>query len=339
MVSLLSAVALAVVGTAVVWVGGGRLESASERLGAHYGLPAVVQGAVIAAVGSSFPELTSVVLAVLLHGNFDLGVGAIVGSAVFNILVIPGWSALRGRGLRADRDVVYKETQFYMLAVAVLLLTFSLGVIYAPQPVTNGLTSTLTRPLALIPLALYAVYLFIQSQDVSDFEAPVVDDVTPARQWLLLVGSLVAILVGVEALVQAALSLETALGVPSTVWGLTVVAAGTSLPDTVVSVRAAEAGRGPTSLANVLGSNTFDLLVAIPVGVLLVPDGAVEVDFGTAVPMMGFLTVATLGFLVVTRTNLELDRPEAVSLLGLYGVFIAWMVLETLGVTALVPGV
>jgi len=132
MVSLGVGVGLALVGTAVVWVAGGRLESASERLGAHYGLPAVVQGAVIAAVGSSFPELTSVVVSVLLHGDLDLGVGAVVGSAVFNVLVIPGWSALRGRGLEADRDVVYKEAQFYMLAVAVLLLTFSLGVIYTP---------------------------------------------------------------------------------------------------------------------------------------------------------------------------------------------------------------
>ncbi|MFC7070296.1 sodium:calcium antiporter [Halobaculum lipolyticum] len=337
MVSLLPALGLIVVGTAIVWVAGGRLESASERLGAHYGLPAVVQGAVIAAIGSSFPELTSVVFSVLLYDNFDLGVGAIVGSAVFNILVIPGWSALRGRGLRADRDVVYKETQFYMLAVAVLLLTFSLGVIYVPQPVDDGLTSTLTRPLALIPLALYGVYLFIQAQDVSDFDAPAVEDVNPTRQWLFLIGSILAILVGVEALVEAAVSLETVLGVPSAVWGLTVVAAGTSLPDTVVSVRAAEAGRGPTSLANVLGSNTFDLLVAIPVGVLLA--GSIDLDFGTAVPMMGFLTVATLGFLVVTRTDLELERPEAIALLGLYGVFILWMVLETLGVTALVPGI
>ena len=339
MVSLAVAFGLIVVGTAIVWVAGGQLESASERLGAHYGLPAVVQGAVIAAVGSSFPELTSVVFSVLLYDNFDLGVGAIVGSAVFNILVIPGWSALRGRGLRADRDIVYKEAQFYMLAVAVLLLTFSLGVIYTPQPLGDGLTSTLTRPLAIIPLALYGVYLFIQAQDVSDYDAPQVDDVNPTRQWLLLAGSIVGILIGVEALVEAAVSLETALGVPSAVWGLTVVAAGTSLPDTVVSVRAAEAGRGPTSLANVLGSNTFDLLVAVPVGVLLVPGGRIDLDFGTAVPMMGFLTIATIGFLVVTRTDLELDRPEAVALLALYGVFILWMVLETLGVTALVPGV
>ncbi|WP_425499712.1 hypothetical protein [Halorarum halobium] len=113
MISLLVPLALAVGGTVTVWLAGGRLESASERLGAHYGFPPVVQGAVIAAVGSSFPELSSSVIAVLVHGNFDLGVSAIVGSAVFNILIIPAWSAIRGEGLTADRDVVYKEAQFY----------------------------------------------------------------------------------------------------------------------------------------------------------------------------------------------------------------------------------
>ena len=335
MASLAVALLLAVVGTATVWIAGGRLESSSERLGAHYGFPPVVQGAIIAAIGSSFPELSSSVISVLIHEDFGLGVGAIVGSAVFNILVIPGWSALRGRGLQADRDVVYKEAQFYMLAIAVLLLTFSLGVIYYPGG-TGRLVATVTRPLALIPIALYGVYIFIQSQDVSDYEAPAVDDVRVRRQWLLLLGSLAVILIGVEALIQAALSLEEILGVPSTVWGLTVVAAGTSLPDAAVSVRAAESGRGPTSLANVLGSNTFDLLVAVPAAVLLA--GRASIDFATAVPMMGFLTVATLGFLLVTRTDLELTRREAVWLLGLYVVFLAWMVTETLGVTAFVPG-
>ncbi|WP_435130190.1 sodium:calcium antiporter [Halobaculum sp. D14] len=336
MASVFVAAVFAVAGTAVVWLGGGRLETASERLGAYYGFPAVVQGAVIAAIGSSFPELSSSVIAVLLHGEFNLGVGAIVGSAIFNILVIPGVSALKGHGVDANRDVVYKEAQFYMLAVAVLLLTFSFGVIYHPSP-TGRLVATVTRPLALIPVGLYAVYVFIQFQDVSDFEPPDVDDVDAGKQWVVLLGSLVAILVGVELLVQAALDLEALLGVPSTIWGLTVVAAGTSLPDAIVSVRAADAGRGTASLANVLGSNTFDLLVAIPAAVLLA--GSAEVDFATAVPMMGFLTVATLGFLVATRTDLELTRGEATSLLCLYVLFIAWMVTETVGITAIVPGV
>ena len=336
MASVFLAAVLAVGGSAAVWVAGGRLESASERLGAYYGFPAVVQGAIIAAVGSSFPELSTAVLSAALHGAGELGVGAIVGSAIFNVLVIPGWSAFRGRGMEADRDVVYKETQFYMLAVAVFLLTLSFGVIYTPTP-GGELVSEITRPLAFVPLALYGVYVFIQYEDVSDYDAPDPGDVDARRQWLLLVGSLAVILLGVEALVRAALELETVLGVPSTVWGLTVVAAGTSLPDAAVSVRAAQAGHGTTSLANVLGSNTFDLLVAVPAAVLIA--GTTTVSFGTAVPMMAFLTVATIGFLVVTRTDLELTRVEAAGLLGLYAVFVVWMLAEAAGVTGFVPGI
>ncbi len=331
---VLGALALAVVATGVVWVGGGRLESTADGLAAHYRLPPVVQGAVVAAVGSSFPELSSVVLSTLLHGDFDLGVGAVVGSAIFNILVIPAASALATRRpLDSNRDLVYKEAQFYMLSVAVLLLTFAFAVIYEPL---GGLSGTFTRPLAVIPLALYALYIFVQYQDTADHRAdadPVDGD--PTRLWLLLVGSLVLILVGVEALVQAALTLGDALGTPAFLWGLTVVAAGTSLPDAIVSVRAARDNNAETSLANVLGSNIFDLLVAVPAGVVL--GGATPIDFAFAAPMMGVLVAATIVLFTVIRTDLELTRSESLLLLALYAAFVAWLALETAGVTDLIP--
>jgi cation:H+ antiporter len=312
------------------------LEEASNKLGSYYGLPEVVQGAVIAAIGSSFPELASSVLAVLRHGSFDLGVGAVVGSAIFNILVIPGVSALQKDGVDADRDVVYKEAQFYMLSVAVLLLVFSFGVIYYPVSGTE-LQANVTPLLGAIPVLLYGVYVFIQWQDVGDAGIESVSDVNVRRQWLLLAGSLIVILLGVEALVTAADDFGTIFGIPSFFWGLTVVAAGTSLPDTVVSIRAAEAGRGPTSLANVLGSNVFDLLIAIPAGILLA--GGAVINYGAAVPMMACLTVATLVFLVVTRTELMLSRNEGILLLAAYGIFLIWVVTEASGLTNAIPGV
>ncbi|MFB6354606.1 MAG: sodium:calcium antiporter, partial [Halobacteriales archaeon] len=81
-------VVVIVVTTGFIWLGSGWLEEAAEELSAYYGLPAVVQGSVVVAVGSSFPEFASVVFTALA-GVFDMGVGAIVGSAIFNILVIP----------------------------------------------------------------------------------------------------------------------------------------------------------------------------------------------------------------------------------------------------------
>jgi cation:H+ antiporter len=78
--------------------------------------------------------LSSVVISTLVHGEFELGVSAITGSAIFNILVIPAFAALLGGRLAANRELVFKEALFYPIAVAVLLLTLSFAVIYYPIP-------------------------------------------------------------------------------------------------------------------------------------------------------------------------------------------------------------
>lgn len=338
MLRVLELVAIAAVGTAVVWKGSGALETASQRLSAYYGLPPVVQGAVVVAIGSSFPELVSVILSTapppIGAGQFDLGVSAIVGSAIFNLLVIPAVSGIVGDGVSASRAIVYKEAQFYMVAVSAIVITFALAVIY--NPTDQRLVGTVTRPLAAMPVLLYGVYVFTQYQDTSDFDAPDPGEIAVARQWGLLALGLAVIAIGVEGLVHAAVGFGEVFDTPSFLWGLTVIAAGTSLPDTLVSVRAARDGRGETSLANVLGSNVFDLLVAVPLGVLIV--GAVPVNFGVAVPLLGFLTVATVVIFGFLRTELTLSPAESYVLLGLYAGFIAWMVLETVGVLGFVPG-
>lgn len=319
----------AIGGAAVCWLGSGVLERASKQLAVYYHLPAVVQGAVITAVGSSFPELSGAVLAPLVHGTFDLGVGTIVGSALFNILVIPGVSGLVGGTLSFGRLLVFKEVQFYVTSVAVLLVTFLLAALYYPVPGPDH-EGIVTRPLALIPLGLYGLYLFLQAQAVSDYEGvPAPEDLRPGREWLKLLVSLGLILAGTEGLLRAAVGLGDWFGTPSFLWGLTVVAAGTSLPDMFVSLRAAVRGHGVVSLANVLGSNVFDLLVAIPAGVLIA--GASTINVTAAIPMMGILALATLALFVALRLDHSLTPVDAGGLLVLYAVFLVLVVLETAG--------
>ena len=327
---------LAVVSTALVWRGSDVLENAANRLAIYYGLPAIVQGAVLAAVGSSTPELLTAVMAPLLHGEFELGLAAIIGSAIFNILVIPALAVLATPGgLNASRDIVYKEAQFYLIAVAVFLLTLSFAVIYFPTG-TNGFGGVITPLLALIPLATYGLYVFIQYQDTIEYDAPTVSmRIDPVRQWGLLLGSFVLIFIGVEGLIRAAIGFGEFFGTPSFVWGLTVIAAATSLPDAFVSVRASQRDRDVTSIANVFGSNVFDLLVAVPAGVLVA--GGAAIDFSRAAPLLGFLIFATVALFTLLRTDLELSRWEAHTLLGIYVVFLVWMVLETAGYLGFVP--
>mgnify|MGYP000660493628 CR=1 FL=1 len=325
------------VATAFIWLGSGWLEESAEHLSAHYGLPAVVQGSVVVAVGSSFPEFTSV-LFTALAGAFNMGVGAIVGSAIFNVLVIPALSGIAvPEHLESNRTIVYKEAQFYMIAVSAVVVTFALAVIYYPVADGPALAGRVTRPLALIPLLLYGLYLFIQWQDVGDHvaeEPP--GDVAIGREWGRLAAGLLLILVAVEQLVGGVESLGHTFGIPEFLAGVTIIAAATSLPDTLVSVRSARDGNAATSLGNVLGSNTFDLLVAIPVGVLIV--GSVPVDFAVAVPMLGVLTLATVLLFATMRTDLSLSRVEAYALLVAYLLFVAWVIAETVGATDVIKG-
>jgi cation:H+ antiporter len=329
-------VAMMVGGMALTWWGSAWLEDSCDKLARHHRLPAALQGALMAAIGSSMPELSSTVLSTLIHGSFDLGVSAIVGSAIFNVLVIPALSALVGGPQKASRLIVYRDAQFYLIAVAVVLVVFSLAVIY--RPTADGrLAGELTRWMALIPVAIYLLYLFLHHQDARD-EPGERDpgNIRPGRQWLRLGIGLVLIVAGVEGLVVGVIWLGEVFETPSFLWGATILAAGTSLPDAIVSVRAARTHGGEVSLTNVLGSNIFDLLIALPAGVLVA--GAVVIDYAAAAPMMGFLTLATVVFFAMLRTGSRLRRSEGLVLLALYGLFVTWIGLETAGLVDLLPG-
>ncbi|MFW6458393.1 MAG: sodium:calcium antiporter [Halodesulfurarchaeum sp.] len=328
-------VLVVLVATGVIWVGSTWFERSAQDLSQYYGLPPVVQGSVVVAIGSSFPEFASVVVAGFL-GVFEMGVGAIVGSALFNILVIPGLSGwLTDKPLEVSREVVYKEAQFYMIAVAALVITFALAVIYLPVEGGGGhLYGQITRPLAAVPLALYGVYLFVQYQDVSDHGAGTKPrGFSLVRSWGWLTLGLLVILLAVHQLVASVELLGSTFGVPEFLAGVTIVAAATSVPDTILSVRSAIDENGAVSLGNVLGSNTFDLLVVIPAGVMIV--GTVVVNFSTAVPMFGILTVATILLFAFLRTELTLTETESIALLVVYGLFVVWIVAETLGISRL----
>lgn len=330
--------------SAVLYVSCDRLEHSSHRLADRYGIPDVVKGSLITAVASSLPELATAVLAIPLHHDFELGISAIIGSAIYNILVIPACSVFaRGESLLANRELVFREAQFYLVAVAALLLVVSFAVIYdgGSAPGGNGaepILGTLTRPLALIPLGLYGLYLFIEYEEIKDHRrvAVRVMDVHAIREWGILIGCVALILFGVEALLLCAIELGERLGTPTFLWGLTVVAAATSLPDTLISVRASIAGRFESSISNVLGSNVFDLLVAVPLAVLVA--GAVSVNFSQIVPMMGFLMIATIVMVVFMRRDMAITWDEAVWMMILYLAFGVWMAAEAFGITNLLGG-
>jgi cation:H+ antiporter len=329
---------VAIVATGILWKGSDWLEHASEGLSIYYKLPDIVQGALVVAIGSSFPELATVVISTLVHGEFELGVAAIVGSAIFNILIIPAVAGLLTKNpLKSNRDLVYKEAQFYIISVAVLIITFAFAAIFNPVADGDGIIlGEMTRLLALMPLLLYGFYIFIQYQDTKDYQPEFeFNNINPLKEWGRLAVSLIVILIGVELLVQSAINFGNILGTPSFLWGISVVAAGTSIPDAFVSIRKAQKGDAVTSMANVLGSNIFDLLVCIPMGVLIA--GATVINFSVAAPLMGALTLGTLVLFSFLRTNMTLGRRESWTLIVMYLIFLLWMGLENFAIIDSIP--
>lgn len=327
------------VGAALLWFSCSRLEESTHRLAEHYGIPDAVKGSILLAVASSMPELVTALLAFPVHGDFELGLSAIVGSAIFNILVIPAASVYaRGRPLEANRELVYREGQFYLVSVAVLMLVLSLSVIYngpLPTVTENGrriFQGSFTRFLAIFPLLLYGLYVFIQLEEVKRQREshPRKVGIDAFKEWGVLLGCIVIILIGVEMLLRVAITLGDLLNTPTFLWGMTIVAAATSLPDTFVSVRASVLGRTESSVSNVLGSNVFDLLVAVPAGVMLT--GTILINFTQIVPMMVFLVVATIVMLVFMLRDMRLSMGESHVMMALYVGFGVWMTLEAFGV-------
>nr|WP_252731979.1 sodium:calcium antiporter [Paraglaciecola arctica] len=317
------------IAAAIVWKACNYLEDACHELALYYGLPDSVKGSTVMAISSSFPELVTIILAAGIHGDFELGLATIIGSAVFNILVIPGMSVLFRKGpLKAGRDLIYREAQFYLISVLIIMLTLSLALIYNPLPNTP-MSATLSTSMMFLPLLFYVLYIYIQYQEVSDHKTDKKNrDIPLLKSWAKLLISMMLVTISVEVLIQMVIKLGEMFDTPSYFWGATILAAATSIPDLFVSVKAAKRKVNAASLTNAFGSNVFDLLVVLPVGVLVT--GTVVFSFPNVLPMLVFLLGATVFFLVVARNGSKLTNNNGKILLLAYCAFIIWMGFDNL---------
>jgi len=322
---------IVVIATAMVWTACHYLENACHDLALRYRFPDSVKGSTVMAISSSFPELVTIILATGIHGDFELGLATIIGSAVFNILVIPGTSVFFRRGsLQACRNMIYREAQFYLVSVLIVMVTLSFAVIYYPTSV-DSMNGTLTSSLMVLPLLFYALYIYIQYQEVRDHQAKEEKTSSTAlKSWAKLVISMVLVTIGVEMLIRMVIDLGEMFNTPSYFLGATILAAATSIPDLFVSVKAAQRKLSTASLTNAFGSNIFDLLVVLPAGVIVA--GAVNFNYPRIVPMLMFLIFATVTVLVLARNGSELSNNNGKVLLLLYAGFIVWMGIKYIGI-------
>lgn len=225
------------------------LDQISKRLN----LSSDVAGATLMAVGSSAPELFISIISLLKPGHHEaIGMGTIVGSALFNLLVIIG-AAAAFRPITAAWRPIVRDTAFYAIAIGILILAFHDGQILLYE--------------AIGFITLYVVYVFTvlkwKAASVQKDAAAPINERTFKYTWLIFSGSILALALLSWLLVESAVGIAQILHVPEAIIALTILAIGTSIPDTLSSIIVARQGRGNMAITNAIGSNVFDILFGL----------------------------------------------------------------------------
>jgi cation:H+ antiporter len=247
-------------------VGGEALVRGAARLALAVGLSPLVVGLTVVAFGTSSPEL-AVSIQAGLAGSSDLALGNVVGSNIFNVLLILGASALIAPLLVASQLV----RQEVPVMIGVSLLLFALC--------ADGTVSFVDGTVLVGLLIVYTVVLVVQSrrQAAANGDLGVGSSSGWDRHWsvqiLLIAGGLALLVLGARWLVDSAVGFARSLGVSELVIGITIVAAGTSLPEVATSIIAALRGQRDIAVGNVVGSNTFNILGVLGVTAVAAPAG------------------------------------------------------------------
>jgi cation:H+ antiporter len=317
---MLSHVGVIALTTAAVFVFSRLLSVSTDALGRRFRINPGVRGATLDAVASSFPELCTVLVA--LHaGAFDAGVGTVAGSALYNILVIPAVSVFVGGTLRVQKRVVGRDGFLYVVVVVGLILAIWLG----PEKVGERTTHQLSmwEGLAAVVVYLgYVVVLVLQARAPAGTgnQAKTQQPFRPLKVAFSVVVGIGGVGVATHFLVHSSLEVFRQIGLSEAVAGVTLLAAATSLPDTLLSVFAVRRGDADGAVSNAFGSNSFDVLICLGLPVLVV--GGVEVDWGESWRILAFLLGSTLVSVLFLLTDWRLTRREAVGMSAAYVLFV-----------------
>jgi cation:H+ antiporter len=317
-------VLLFVAGLAALVVGASLLVRGASKLALSLGISPLVVGLTIVAFGTSAPEL-AVSVGAAFDGKTDIAIGNVIGSNIFNVLLILGLSALIAP-LVVDIQIIRQEVPI-MIGASMLLLVLGL----------DGRLGKSDAGLLFVLLVAYTVFLIVQSRrETQAAQDEYAKENRPAAagawdaKWpvqLLLIGAgLAALALGSDWLVAASVHFAKAMGVSDLVIGLTIVAAGTSMPEVATSITAAIKGERDIAVGNVVGSNTFNILGCLGLSGLVAGGGLPVAPSLLAFDIWVLLAVA-LACLPVFVTGREIARWEGAVFVLYYAAYMTYLIL------------
>lgn len=313
---------LTVVGVVLVLQGADKLTDGSVALARRFSIPEFVIGLTVVAFGTSLPEFI-VSLMASLEGAAAMGIGNVVGSNLFNTLMIVGVTAAIAP-ITVRKSTVHKDIPFSLLA-SIVLAALALDKVFGQ----GGTANVLSHGDGIALLAFFCVFMAYtmaiarpgKSSSTTEEESPE----SPLPLWkvtLFLLFGLAGLVIGGELFVKGASGIARSLGVSEAVIGLTLVAGGTSLPELATSIVAARKGKSGMAIGNVIGSNLFNVFWILGVCSCIAPmpvDGITPVDFVV-------LILSGVFFWLFSKTQYRVLRLEGVILVGMYVAYIGWLI-------------
>ena len=299
-----------VIGLVAIIKGADWLTDGAASIAHHFGIPTIVVGLTIVAVGSSMPEfVVSVVSA--FKGNVDMALGNVVGSNIFNILGIVGITALV-MPITIDRRNMKYDVPFVVLSSLFIAITAFDSFFDATNPVVDSIS----RSDGLLMLCTFAVFMSYTMSIAQKDQDKATD--TPANEhkesplWkniLFVLIGLVLLVAGGDGLVEGASGIARWIGISESVIALTIVSAGTSAPELAASVMAAKKGDTAMALGNVVGSVVFNVFFVLGTSAVIFPLGIGGVTATDILVLLGasvllwILTAFGQKQLIITRTE------------------------------------
>ena len=309
-----------VIGATLVLFGADKLTDGAVGMASRFGISEMVIGLTIVAFGTSLPEFIVSLLASLSNNASAtaLSVSNIVGSNLFNTLVIAGASAAVCP-ITIFKATVQKDIPLCLMA-SVVLSCLALDTF-----VSIGNTNMLTRGDGIVLLCFFAVFMAYSLSLAKQKETrSTISEMSPTRIALFIVLGLVDLIGGGELFVEGSCGIARSAGVSETVIGLTLVAGGTSLPELATSILAARKGQSALAIGNVVGSNIFNIFFILGVCATVKPlavTGLTAVDFAA-------LTASVLLFWLFSRSSYKLSRPEGWVMIWAYALYLGWLILN-----------
>lgn len=239
----------------------------ASALSKKFGIPSVVIGLTVVAFGTSLPE-ASVSISAALSQSSGISIGNVVGSNLFNLLVVAGASAIFCP-IMVDKSIIKKDMPFsFIITLALLFLSFS---VFPSASADN----VISRADGIILLLFFSIFMYYTVRSSLAAPAPEEDEnvkIMPVWQQLLFIAiGIAGICIGGNRVVEGAKVIASNFGMSDSLIGLTIVAIGTSLPELVTSVVAARKGESDIAIGNVIGSNIFNILFVLGVSSVITP--------------------------------------------------------------------